>query len=493
MNATQTPQVRAGCYCRISSDPNDKREGTDRQRADTTALCEVKGWQVAGFYVDDDKSASNGKQRPRWDDLLADIKAGKIDAIAAWDQDRGWRMMHELEDLRKFFTKLGREIKLATTGQGEIDLYSPTGVLTAQIKTAVSEHEIAMMKVRMRRAAKQMAERGVPQWKHAFGYIVGEHTPDCPPKCKSHHHQKDPETAGLVEDAYKAILAGTKLKTIAKMFNDAGAYGLHGKPWSESTVSLFLRAPRNAGLRSHNDELVYGEDGKPVRGTWPALVEESTWKAVQAKLNAPGRGPGPKSVRRHLLTGLLRCGKPGCDGHLGGNWQMQKHRGGPRAHTITYRCQTCRGVNIRAEHIESRLYDLVSGRLAMPDAVDLLKAEHDEAEAEAIRTELNTLYGELEQIGVERGKRLLTGQQAKIATDLINEDIAKLEHRQQDQERMRVFEGLPLGKPEVAEAIAELSPDRFRAVVDVLMTVVVTPVGKGGHTFNPERVVETWK
>ena len=26
------------------------------------------------------------------------------DAIAAWDQDRGWRMMHELEDLRKFFT-----------------------------------------------------------------------------------------------------------------------------------------------------------------------------------------------------------------------------------------------------------------------------------------------------------------------------------------------------------------------------------------------------
>ena len=44
--------VRVGCYCRISSDPNDKREGGNRRRQDTAALCEVKGWQVAGVYID---------------------------------------------------------------------------------------------------------------------------------------------------------------------------------------------------------------------------------------------------------------------------------------------------------------------------------------------------------------------------------------------------------------------------------------------------------
>ncbi|GFG75890.1 recombinase family protein [Mycobacterium botniense] len=86
-----TPTAKQqGCYCRISSDPQDKRAGVERQRADTTALYEVKEWMPVGFYVDNDRSASNGKQRPRWDDLLADITAGKIDAIAAWDQDRGW-------------------------------------------------------------------------------------------------------------------------------------------------------------------------------------------------------------------------------------------------------------------------------------------------------------------------------------------------------------------------------------------------------------------
>src|SRR5947209_6351381 len=133
-------QVRAGCYLRISSAPEDKREGVDRQREDTAALCEVQGWVVAGYYEDNNRTASNGKDRPEWKRLLADIKAGKIDAIAAWDQDRNWRMMHELEDLRRFFATLDREVLLATTGQGVIDLFSPTGVMMAQIKTAVSEH-----------------------------------------------------------------------------------------------------------------------------------------------------------------------------------------------------------------------------------------------------------------------------------------------------------------------------------------------------------------
>jgi hypothetical protein len=64
------------------------------------------------------------------------------------------------------------------------------------------------------------------------------------------------------------------------------------------------------------------------------------------------------------------------------------------------------------------IYRIIAGRLAMSDAVDLLKAEvHDEAEVESIRIELETLFGELTKIGIERGQRLLTGEQAKIATD----------------------------------------------------------------------------
>jgi DNA invertase Pin-like site-specific DNA recombinase len=467
MDATATlkPQVRAACYCRISSDPKDRREGVDRQREDTAALCELKDWQIAGVYVDNDRSASNGKKRPEWDRLLADIEAGKIDAVAAWDQDRVNRMMDDFVAYKKLFVKRG--VLLATSNNGDIDLSTPSGVLTATIKTAVSEHEIAMMKIRMRRAARQKAEQGIPKWKRAFGYR------------DDGTHEPDPTTAPLVGQAYAAVLAGSSLNDIARIFNDANAYGLNGQPWTASTVSLFLRAPRNAGLRAHNGEVV-------GPATWPGLVTESTWRTAQSVLDAPGRKPGRKTVSQHLLTGVLQCGKPGCGHYLSG----YATKGGVKA----YRCKACLGVAVRAADVEPFVYGVITGRLVKPDAVDLLRAEiHDQAQAEAVRVELNALYGELEKIGIERGQRLLTGAQAKIASDLINQEIAELERRQQDQERLRVFDGIPIGTPEAASAIKGLSPGRFRAVVDVIATFTVLPVGKGTHAFNPERVAVVWK
>jgi hypothetical protein len=284
-----------------------------------------------------------------------------------------------------------------------------------------------------------------------------------------------PVTSKLVKKAYIAVLAGSSLVDIATMFNDAGAYGLNGKPWTASTVSLFLRKPRNAGLREHRGEIV-------GTGTWPPLVDEKTWKAAQGILNAPGRAPGRRTVRRHLLTGVLHCGKPGCGGYLSG-YKNAKQK------VFAYRCKECFGVAVRAEHVVPYVYGLISTRLAKPDAVDLLKAEiHDAAEAEALRTETNTLLARLNEIADERADGLLDGQQAKRATARVKEKLAVLERRQQDQERLRVFEGLPLGKPEVADAIERLTPDRFRAIVDVLCTITVLPVGKGSRIFNPARI-----
>ena len=94
---------------------------------------------------------------------------------------------------------------------------------------------------------------------------------------------------------------------------------------------------------------------------------------------------------------------------------------------------------------------------------------------------------------MERAEGLLTGRQAKLATDRINEKLEAIRHRQADQERLRVFDGIPLGEPEVAAAVEKLSPDRFRAVLDVLMEISVAPVGKSGRVFNPQRVQVNWR
>ncbi|HTX93999.1 MAG TPA: recombinase family protein [Mycobacterium sp.] len=464
---TAAPQVRAACYCRISSDPKDKREGVDRQRADTADICTINGWTPVGFYIDNDRSASNGGPRPEWDKVLGQIKAGEIDAVVVWNQDRGWREMAELESLRPIFTPRG--VLLATTNIGVIDFRNPDDVFRVHVSTAQSEMEIAKMRVRMKRAARQRAERGIPKWSKAFGYRQGANGPEV-----------DPVTGPLVAQAYRAILSGASLNDVARTFNTAGAYGLTGKPWSASTVSLFIRAPRNCALRAHNDQIV-------GPGNWPALVEEPLWREVQAKVNAPARKPGRKSVRMHLLTGVMDCANPSCDGG-----KLSGHRTGSGA--LAYVCKSCRGVSVRAENIEPFLHAHVCERLTQPDAIELLKAaQFDHQQAEAQRGELSTLYARLESIGVAVGEGDLTPKQARAATETVQAKIDDLTRAQQDSERLQVFDGIPLGSPEAAEKVAALTPDRYRAVLRVLLTAAIKPVGKGSHVFKPDRVVIGWQ
>jgi DNA invertase Pin-like site-specific DNA recombinase len=475
----------AAVYLRISSDPSGQALGVARQREDCVALCTAKGWTPVE-YVDNDVSASSAKKRPAYERMLADIREGRIGAVVAWDLDRLHRRPIELER----FMDLADAHRLAlATASGDVDLSTAQGRLTARLKGAVARHEIEHKSDRQKRAAQQKATRGEPQWRNAFGFLRnGSRTPD-------------PVTAPLVKQAYESILSGGSISDIAREWNAAGAYGLTGKPWSASTVSLFLRKPRNAGLRDHNGEIVGA-------GTWPPLVDEETWRAAQAVLHAPGRAPGRKTVRKHLLTGVLRCGKSGCGGYLSGQWVMQptggksgrpkagevKEPSGQMAHSITYGCKSCRGVSIRAEHVEPLIYAAVGERLARPDAVDLLKvAEHDAAEAEQLRAEKQRLYAQIREAEAEYDDGVIDGRRLAARKERVTEKLDAIERRQMDQERLRVFDGLPLGTPEVAERVRALSPDRLRAVIDVLVVFEVAPVGKGGRVFNPDRVSAVWK
>jgi hypothetical protein len=371
--------------------------------------------------------------------------------------------MTDLESLRPLLAPRG--VLLATTNIGTIDVRNPDDVYRAQVSTAGSELEVAKMKIRMKRAGRGLAMSGAPKWRRAFGYQDGIDGPE-----------RDPVTAPLVAKAYALLIAGASIGDIVRMFNGAGAHGLNGKPWTASTVSLFLRAPRNAGLRAYGGEIV-------AAGQWPALVPEATWRQAQDILNAPHRKPGRKSVQRHLLTGAIHCGK--CGHHLTAHITQTG--------AAAYNCRKCRGVSVRSEHVTPCLYGVVADRLSRPDAVDLLKADIDPAEAAELRRELGVLYARLESIGVDVGEGLLTGAQAKAATDTVNTKIAALERRQQDSERLRVFVDLPLGKAEVADAVARLPEGRFRAVLDLLATITIAPVGKGGKQFNPERVLVDWR
>jgi predicted site-specific integrase-resolvase len=99
--------TRVAIYNRISNDPQGIEAGVERQRQDCEALAGRLGWQVAKVYVDNDLSAWTGKRRPDYQQMLADIRAGKVDAVIVWHEDRLTRLPRELEEFADTCLKAG--------------------------------------------------------------------------------------------------------------------------------------------------------------------------------------------------------------------------------------------------------------------------------------------------------------------------------------------------------------------------------------------------
>src|SRR6478609_11174102 len=195
--------MRAALYLRQSRDHDGDGIAIARQREDCSQLCSSKGWTPVE-YVDNDISASSGKRRPAYERMLEDIHDGHIGAVVCWDLDRLHRRPIELEAFMALADK--KHLALATVS-GDVDLSTPQGQLVARLKGAVARHEIDHKKARQCRAARQKAEKGLPAWKRAFGYLADTHQPD-------------PQTAPLVKQAYAAVLAGASLADVCRMWND---------------------------------------------------------------------------------------------------------------------------------------------------------------------------------------------------------------------------------------------------------------------------------
>jgi site-specific DNA recombinase len=89
--------AHAAIYARISHDATGEALGVERQLDDCRRLAHELGWTVADEYVDNDRSAFSGRERPEYRRLMDDVKAGTRDGILAWHTDRLHRSPNELE------------------------------------------------------------------------------------------------------------------------------------------------------------------------------------------------------------------------------------------------------------------------------------------------------------------------------------------------------------------------------------------------------------
>jgi DNA invertase Pin-like site-specific DNA recombinase len=483
---TKTP-VRAAVYLRQSKDPNDDRLAISRQRDDCLALCAAKGWTpIEPHYVDNDRSASNGKLREHYQRMLDDIRAGRVDAVVVWDLDRLHRRPVELEA----FIDLAdaKHLALASVG-GDFDLSTPTGRGNARMKGVFARMEMEQKSLRQKRAAEQRAEMGEQWWSiRPFGYdrapilddagepVVNKHgKPMWKPVC-------EPVEAAAIRAAYSAVLGGVSLYRITETWNAAGLTTPRGNRWRGTQVRQVLLSPRNCGLRSFRGELQTHTDkdrkGERIKGNWEPIVAEEVWQDVSDKLGDPGRRCGRSRARKYLLSGIARCGA--CGAGLGSGVTKR-----PRQNPV-YTCKACNRVSRNAAFVDELAREAVIRRLSRPDAIELI-APDDRDDLDEIRERARALRARLDAIAVEFADGILSASQIKTATKRINEQLAEADAAILGSQATHVFDGL-LNVDDVAAAFHGLSLDRQRAVVDALLAIVVRPSGRCGRTLRREDV-----
>ena len=96
----------AGIYIRVSID-DQARAGFSlpEQKEKLLSLCEFKGYNVFKVYEDAGISAKDMEHRPKFQEMLNDVKTGKINYIVAYKLDRVTRSVRDLEELINILEK----------------------------------------------------------------------------------------------------------------------------------------------------------------------------------------------------------------------------------------------------------------------------------------------------------------------------------------------------------------------------------------------------
>jgi site-specific DNA recombinase len=434
-----------------------------RQHDGIDELCKAKGWEIVQTFTDNDISATNGKTRPAFEALLAHPPK----RIVVWHIDRLLRLSKDLERV----IDLG--VNVYAVKSGHIDLSNPAGRAVARTITAWSTYEGEQKATRMVAANRQRAQQGDMIFtRRPYGFTrTGRKVRIVQPE------------AAEIRSAVKKLLRGATLQSIVDDLNARGLTTSIGGPWSVTSLRRVLGNPRNAGRVTYNGE-DFGSNGL-------AILDADTADRLAALLHDPRRLSAPSNQVKYLLSGLVRCGRPGCNDSAmfskGAHLAETEKAGRPRTGAMAYRCLNCHGTR-RQDRVDEVVMAAVVARLTRADAVGLLDRNVDVME---LREKVVELRERRDGLAVLLADGLLTRDAVRTQAGRLTNQIGDIERQMESAIGMS-----PLAKVvdsgNVKAALAKLSLLEVREVVKALMVVRVLPCGMGVR-FTPEQVQIEWK
>ncbi len=385
---------RAGAYVRISDDRAGDAAGVGRQERDCADLAHRRGWTIVETYTENDTSAFKRRKvrlpdgstalrvdRPAFRRMLADLAAGRIDAVVAYDLDRVARDPRDLEDLIDVVEHRNAPTAAVT---GSLDLSNDSGITIARINVAIANKSSRDTARRVARKQLELAEQG----KVAGGGI------------RAYGYDRDGVTvleaeAAVLREIRDRILAGHSLTSIARDLTARGVPTVRGsdRGWHSRSVHAAITKARLAGLRTHQGEIV----GKAA---WPAIIGEQEWLDVKAALDARAGQSG--NTLRHWLSGVLTCDL--CGHPLRSQYVAQS----AHKYWCNPRVGGCGKISIDGGKAEAHVEQTVITYLSQPKVVRFFARLVTETDTGQLRAELADDEKQLTELAALWAKRNLT-------------------------------------------------------------------------------------
>ena len=326
----------AGIYIRVSTE-DQAREGFSlgEQEEKLKQLCDYKGYEVYKVYCDAGISAKDMEHRPKFQEMLKDMKDGKINYIVAYKLDRVTRSVRDLEEL---ISQLEKYNTYLVCDRDDVNTSTANGRFFVRMLTVLSQLEIEIVSERTKFGLNGAIKPG-----HLPGQVVLGFKKDGNKKTII-----DPATAPIVKRVFDLYLQGKTFLQISNIFNEEKVLN---KNWKDTHIERIINNRLYMGDYEMYKRLKEWKNVEPViyMNVVETIIPRYIWEECQAQKIINQR----TYTRDRVYTFFQKLKCPKC-----GKIMKCKGSGGKRRKYVYYNCEDCHE-NIRESYVEEEFEKIV--------------------------------------------------------------------------------------------------------------------------------------
>lgn len=326
----------AGIYIRVSTE-DQAREGFSlgEQEEKLKQLCDYKGYEVYKVYCDAGISAKDMEHRPKFQEMLKDMKDGKINYIVAYKLDRVTRSVRDLEELISLLEKYNTYL---VCDRDDVNTSTANGRFFVRMLTVLSQLEIEIVSERTKFGLNGAIKSGHLPGQVALGF-------------KKDGNRKtiiDPATAPIVKRVFDLYLQGKTFLQISNIFNEEKVLN---KNWKDTHIERIINNRLYMGDYEMYKRLKEWKNVEPViyMNVVDPIIPRYIWEECQAQKIINQR----TYTRDRVYTFFQKLKCPKC-----GKIMKCKGSGGKRKKYVYYNCEDCHE-NIRESYVEEEFEKIV--------------------------------------------------------------------------------------------------------------------------------------